>query len=180
MRRRDFGLMVSALLAGCGSGGDGNGTGYCQAGFVGGSSVTLSTAACNNCEVNNEGSPTIDGNAGSFATLTYGVGGGQLSLRAVAPAGTAFPAGANAGALMQFPGGTFTNVGVRFNSYRSGSPVGTAEGGEFTNVGSLRPGMDHYYNVSPSGEFDTLEAVVSLSGNAEATDVRLYEFCGHR
>jgi hypothetical protein len=176
---RAGGLLV-LLLSGCGGGGDGPVA--CAAGFSGGSVVT-NGSACNNCGTLNPNA-AIDDRFDTFATLSLGINGGQLTVRARAPEGRTFAAGSNAGALMRFPrieSGGFTNVGVRFNTYSGDTAVDTNEGGTLTGFGNADgAGTDVYYAVTPSQAVDSIEAVVSLSGNAEVEEIRLYEFCGNR
>lgn len=55
------------------------------------------------------------------------------------------------------------------------------QGGVLTNYGNvLEAGEDHYFSFAAAEAFDSIEAVVSLSGNASEQIVRLYEFCGDR
>lgn len=171
-----------ALMAGaCGGGGDGSSgggsLGYCSGSFAGGLATVES--ACPVCSVDSPAA-SIDDNGQSFATITYGPSGGNVVIRASAPEGMTFPTGANAGALMRFPTGIFTSIGVRFNTYRDGQPVDTLSGGALTVVGSYDNPNDNYLSLTTSGEIDTIEAVVTLSGNAQSESVRLYEFCGDR
>lgn len=122
---------VSLLLAACG-GGD---NGYCAGSFLRGTTSSVASS-CPGCSVASEAS-AIDDQAGSFADLTFGVSGGQITLRATAPTGTTFQSGTRPGALMRFPPGNFTNVGVTFTLYRNGAPVSSGTGGAFTNVGQV-------------------------------------------
>ena len=179
-----IGAVAFALAAcgGSGSGGSGSSGSFCSAGFVGGSSSTQGTATCNNCTINGNGQ-TVDGSGSTFATLQYGINGGELVVRADAPDGTTFPAGSNAGALMLFPSAAsgFATVSVSFNTYRSGTPVDMSAGGNSASAGNIEgAGNDTFYSVSPSQEVDAIEAVVSLTGNSTNQAVRIYEFCGVR
>ncbi|WP_370307648.1 hypothetical protein [Sinimarinibacterium flocculans] len=180
-------FVLTIILLGCGGGdngppggGGGGGPGYCVGSFIGGRAETGSTGLCNNCSVQMNAA-TVDDDETSFASLNFGIGGGQLIIRAVAPSGVTFPAEVDSGALMRFPSGSYPSVSVRFNTYREGASVDTLEGGASATFGGITGGGgDHYYQLSASGEFDTLEAVVELVGNQENISVLLYEFCGDR
>lgn len=184
-------LVTSLVVAGCGGGGGGGGSGggnsggsgYCVGSFLGGDT----TWSCNNCsgldplDDNDDFSPSIDDDSGSYTSFGISPGGGQVTVTAIAPSGTTFPAGVDAGALMRFPSGSFTNVGVRFNTYNNSTPVDSQAGGATTAVGNVPgAGSDTYYEITPSGGFTKLEAVITLSGNPDRADFRLYEFCGDK
>ncbi|MBI2383743.1 MAG: hypothetical protein HYV18_06720 [Gammaproteobacteria bacterium] len=170
-----------AFLSAC-SGGDGsssdNGPDYCLAHFLDGTVTTNAAQDCSNCTVQS-GSASIDDHGGTFASVIFGPGGGSVTVRATAPLGTLFSSGSNAGALMRFPSGVFENIGVRFTAYLAEAPV--SFGGEFTQHGNISGnGSDNYYAFKPAGEFDAIQATISLSGNSTNQVIRLNEFCGDR
>jgi hypothetical protein len=178
-----FGLLV--LLAACGSGGssDTPAAGYCAGSFAGGST----SWACNNCggldplDDHDDFAPSIDNDAASYTSFSVGAGGGEVIVRAVAVDGHTFPADVDAGTLMRFPPGLFSSISVRFNTYNSSTPVDAQQGGSTAAAGNVAgAGSDTYYGLTSSDAFDTLEAVVSVSGNSEPAWFRLYEFCGDK
>lgn len=171
-----FVMAPLALLCAC-SGGD---NGYCV-GTPNGGETTFSVATCTGCTVTSVAS-VADNSSGSFANIHFAAGGGQVTVRATAPGDISFPSGSNPGSLMRFPTGNFTNIGVSFNLYNNGVAVSSNTGGANTTYGQVdKAGTDYFYGgASNPLEFDAVEAVVSLSGNSTAQDVRLYETCGDK
>ncbi|TAJ52312.1 MAG: hypothetical protein EPN60_03415 [Nevskiaceae bacterium] len=175
MHSKNIGLPCAALallLAACG-GGDG---GYCTGSFQGGDHNVV----CTNCSWDRP-EAAIDNDPGSYASLIIGSGGGAVTLRGYAPEGLSFPANVDAGALMRFPPGNFVNTSVRFNSYNGNLPVDVLSGGGMAGYGEIPgAGSESYYQMFPLAGFDSLEAVITLSGNSEPVEVRVYELCGDR
>lgn len=175
-------LSACGLLAGCGLDGSGDG-GYCAGSFEGGS-TDWSCISCNGVDPLAEDNPfdvAIDNQAGTARRFQFPASGGQMTIRAIAPDDMQFPGGARAGLLMRFPAGTYSGVSVRFNAYLGSVPVASNGGGSFAGSGNVDgAGSDTFYPVSPAAAFDRLEAVITLSGNAEAVDFRVNEFCGDR
>lgn len=174
-----FLVLATGLLSACGGGGGGGaGSAYCSGTFFGGDT----TWACSNCINNLSGSnafaAAIDDNAGTFKEFGIGTNGGQITISATAPSGNSFPTGANAGALLRFPIGTFSSIGVQFNTYNGSTVVDTLAGGETAAGNVSGAGTDKYYSLTSSGTFDKIEAVVSVTGNTDPALFRIYEFCG--
>lgn len=181
-------VFLSTLLSGCGGGGYGDGGsnsggGYCVGNFLGGST----NWSCTNCsgldplDSVDDFDVAIDDNGYTYREFGIGSGGGQVTITATAPSNTAFPAGIDAGALMRFPTGTFSSIGVRFNTYNNGAPMDSQSGGQTATAGNVSgAGSDTYYEVNPLTPFDSVEAVVTVSGNAGSAVFRLYEFCGDK
>lgn len=168
------------LLASCGGGADG--AGYCVGSFEGGSTEWGCTSCSGVDPLDDEDDfkPAIDNKSGTARGFGLGAGG-QITIRATAPAGMSFPAGVDAGALMRFPTGNFASIGVQFNTYRNGVRVDSARGNASAVGGTVAgAGQDTYYPFTSTGAFDALEAVVSVSGNNSNVNFRLAEFCGDR
>ena len=162
------------LLVSC-SGGD---SGYCAGSFAGGT-TDWANVCSGGCSL--ETLPAvIDDASGTAAKLTFGAGGGEFTLSAIATGDDSFPSGANPGALMKFPQVNLTNSGVTFSLYNDGVMVSSASGGASTTTGVV-PGAGektYYDGVSTPLEFDAVEARVTISGNAEPLTVSVYEICG--
>lgn len=173
--------VLTGLVAGCGGGA--NGGGYCVGSFAGGSS----SWGCINCAgVNGAGNRTefdrsIDNNSRTGTAFSLGPSSGEMEIDVRAPAGMSFPAGVDAGALISFPPGTFTSISVRFNTYRGNVQIDSLQGGQSATAGNV-PGAGEavYYSVSPTLEFDRLEAVIEANGGAEQAAFEVFEFCGDR
>ena len=173
--------LLASLLAACGGGGGGDSS-FCVGSFQGGSTDW----SCTNCsgvdplDDEDDFDPAIDNHSGT--SQAFGLdGGGQIVIRAEAPAGMTFPSGVDAGALMRFPAGTYAEIGVRFNLYRNGVLVDEGVGGAVAAGGNVPgAGGKHYYTVEPTLEFDRIDAVVHVTGNIENAAFVMYEFCGDR
>lgn len=168
-------MLLASMLNACGSGSD---NGYCLASFKGGSSEA-SNVCTGGCTITSE-HDSNDDNASSYTRIVFQPGGGQANLRASAPGTLEVPSTNSAGALMRFPGESFPNVGVTFSFYNNGVSVATGSGGGIRVNGRLDgAGNDTYYgDASSTVTFDAVEAVVTLSGNSEVEEVRVYEICG--
>jgi hypothetical protein len=175
-------LTLSVIVSGCSGGGAGDdapiGAAYCAGNFFGGSAKSF----CINCTNESQSlDKAIDDSASTYAKLGIQPQGGQITVTATASEGTTFPTGADAGALMRFPTGTFLSIAVQFNTYLNGDPVDVLTGGDSAVGGTVSDaGTATFYSLEPSGAFDTLEAVVSVTGNMERAEFLLYEFCGDR
>lgn len=177
---------VAAALAGCSDngvlGGDDD-SGYC-AGSLQGGSTSWGCTSCSGLDPlddSDDFAPAIDDSASSYREFSLGANGGSITITARAPEGTTFPAGVDAGALMRFPEGTFASIGVSFNTYKGNVPVDQQSGGETGVAGTVQDaGTPAYYSLTPIGEFDTVEAVITVSGNVEPAVFRVYEFCGNK
>lgn len=176
-----------ASLAACSDDGvlglGGDESGYCVGSLQGGS-TSWSCTSCSGLDPlddNEDFAPAIDDKASTWREFSLGQGGSSITITAHAPADTAFPAGVDPGALIRFPEGTFASIGVSFNTYREGAPVDVQSGGATGVAGSVEDaGTPTYYSLTPIGEFDTVEAVITVSGNAEPAVFRVYEFCGDK
>lgn len=173
-------LSLAFILSACGGGGGPDG--YCQADFRGGSTGW----GCTNCsgvdplDDVDEFDRAIDGNSSSFQAFGLGPGG-QIRITARRGEG-AFEAAEQAGALLQFPTGIYNTIGVEFTAKRLGAVVASQGGEQHTAVaGNVEnAGQPHYYAFSPQLAFDEIEALISVSGNTEQVNFRVYEFCGER
>jgi len=173
-------LGLTLALAGCSGGGSGGDGDFCLGTFEGGTT----SWGCNNCygvdplDDVADFDRAIDNHSGTYRAFGLD-SGGDMTIRAQAPAGMSFPAGVDAGALMRFPSGTFANISVRFNVYRDSDLVNSQAGGATAAAGNVPgAGEDYYYTVSPTMEFDRLDAVITVTGNNEPAWFRMIEFCG--
>ncbi|MDP3858601.1 MAG: hypothetical protein Q8Q73_12655 [Stagnimonas sp.] len=175
-------LGLSSLLAGCGVVDSGS-SGYCAGSFQGGS-TDWSCLSCSGVDALAGDQPfdvAIDNDAGTSRRFQLGGSGGEMTIRAFAPSDTVFPAGVRAGLLMRFPAGSYNGVSVRFNAYLGSTPVLSTGGGSFAVSGNVDgAGSDTFYQVSPTANFDSLEAVITIAGNAEQAEFSVNEFCGDR
>jgi hypothetical protein len=173
-------LMGLALaLSACGGT---DGAGYCVGSFQGGSTSWGCTSCSGVDPLDDEDDfqRAIDNKSGTATSFGLGTGG-QITITAKAPAGMSFPAGVDAGALMRFPTGSYASIGMQFNTYRNGVRVDSGKGNASAVGGTVSgAGQDTYYPFTTTGTFDTLEAVVSVSGNNGNVDFRLAELCGDR
>lgn len=170
-----------ALLAGCGGGGGA----VCSDGF-GGGAVTSDVSSCPGCEVDNPFS-AADADGDSSADLVINKSGaspngGRISVQATS-SGVTHSAGGQVGALMQFPflaSGGYTNVGVSFNTYLNGV-LQEAISGSSTGFGNIDgAGSKTFYGGTSTKMFDSVAALVTLSGATTPTTVNLYEICARR
>lgn len=190
IKRRTLALIVASAagaLAGCSDNGvlgiGGEESGYCVGSMQGGSTSWLCTS-CSGLDPlddSDDFAPAIDDSASTYREFSLGENGSSITITARAPENTTFPAGVDAGALIRFPEGTFASIGVSFNTYNDGVPVDQQSGGETGVAGTVQDaGTPAYYGLTPIGEFDTVEAVISVTGNVEPAVFRVYEFCGDK
>nr|MBV6630970.1 hypothetical protein [Oceanococcus sp. HetDA_MAG_MS8] len=176
-------LCLIGVLPACGGGGsDTAGAGYCESGFVGGQS----SWGCTSCsgvdplDDNDDFSPAIDGNSATFTDFGLNTGG-QIRITVEAPSGS-FETGSSAGVLMRFPEGSYNTIGVQLSATRDGAVVASSGGLDNVAVaGNVEgAGADRFYSFTPQAPFDSIEAVVSVTGNTQRVNFRVYEFCGNR
>ncbi|MBR9813351.1 hypothetical protein GYB61_05765 [bacterium] len=170
-------ILAAITLTACGGGGgDGSGpSGFCNGSFSG-SQLVVDDSACPNCEISNSNN-TIDDNGNTFMTVTFPPSGGQMRLRADRRDGSAFPQSSSPGSLMLYPSGNFGQSGTQTQLYMGDQPAGA--GNQTTTVGSPPgAGTETYYPAIPTSDFDAIEVLFSITGNAEPETVLFFETCG--
>lgn len=167
-------ILSAAVLAACGGGGsDGGSSGFCNQSFAG-AALIVDDSACPNCTVTGPNN-TIDNSANSAMTVVFPSGGGQMRLRA--DASRVFDQNSAPGSLMLYPNGNFGQSGTQTQLYLGDQPVGG--GNQTTTVGPPPgAGSQSYYAAVPTGDFDAIEVIFAINGNADPETVLFFETCG--
>ena len=187
-------VLALTVLSSCGSG-DGGSTpdgvvvakSECPSQFVGSGSRV---SAGGILQGGSNPQQAIDGNLGSFATLTSdGSDTGsstvpansnpasQLDLRATAREGLSFPAGTRVGAVAQLASGVTTQQVVTVTTYLGGVVQDTFDGG---TQNSTQTATDRVYSYLSTRAYDAVQFSVRLTSPAGTArpEVKVYEFCG--
>lgn len=192
---KTWSLLTIALLAGCGGGGEGGtpdgvvvAKSECPNQFVGSGSRVSEGGIL---QGGSNPQRAIDGNLGSFASLTAGGSdtgssavpansnpASELDLRVTARSGLSFPAGSRAGAVARLANGVATQQVVTVTTYIGSVVQDTFDGG--TQNGSTMPSADRVYSYVTTKAYDAVQFSVRLTSPAgtERPEVRVYEFCG--
>lgn len=176
-------LALAALLAGCKSGGDGEGGTTlqgCIGSFFGGTVNFNATSCSGTCRNPQRPQHAIDGQRDSYAEFTMG-GSGTRIMGARAQSGIVYPAGSFAGALMVIPT-EYTGSAWTISTYQddllleSRTPE-NASGGD----PNLPGGEDEYYGFITTMPFNRVQ--LTFTGGTPSLDppeIRVYEICGQR
>ncbi len=172
-------LLVGSVvgLSSCSGDGAESGSRYCSGTFQGGG-TSFACTSCNGADpfVNNPFAEAIDNNASTALRFGFSTGGGNISIRIQAPTGQSFPAGANAGGLIQFP--KDVPLTASYSLYRGNTLVAATSGGTIATASAPSgSGSATYYPVTPSATVDRIDLAVSAPISA---DLQLVEVCGDR
>lgn len=170
-------FLFVGLIAGC-SGGDGGG--YCVGSFEGG----VTDFGCTTCNgpdgtKDNEFAAAIDNHSNTARDFGFGNTGGNINITVTAPVGQSFPAGSNAGALIQFPAGV--PLSASYSLFNDSAPVAATSGSTIA-TGTPPPGAGSatFYPVVPSATINRIELVISVPASASGAAFHLNEVCGAR
>jgi hypothetical protein len=178
------GLPLMLLLSACGpDGGEPSVAGTvpqeiaaCSGSFRDGQAQMACAGGCSWAD----GDLAIDGDLGSYATLRYGGNGAVISASARAPAGTSFPAGNFAGAILRFP--TPNGLSARsmfFRTWLAGAPMEVFETSDpLDGPQGFDEDQDQRYGFKTTLPFDQIEIQITTHGVLDPYLVRIYEFCG--
>lgn len=170
-------LALVSSLAACGGSGGG---GYCVGSFEGGSTgFTCTTCSGVDGTKNNEFAAAIDNNAATFRSFSFTPAGGTITVSVTAPNGQSFPAGANAGALIQFPTGV--PLTASYSLYNNGVAVAATSGSTIA-TGTPPPGAGSttFYPVVPSATINRIDLSINVPASAADPNFQLNEVCGAR
>jgi len=170
-------FMFVGLIAGCSGGGGG---GYCVGSFEGGS-TGFSCTTCSGVDAtkSNEFAAAIDNNSNTFQGFSFGNTGGTMTITVTAPNGQSFPAGANSGALVQFPAGV--PLSASYNLFNNSTPVAATSGSTIaTGTPPSGAGSATFYPVVPSATINRIELAINVPANASGAAFQLNEVCGAR
>lgn len=170
--------MFVGLIAGC-SGRDGGG-GYCVGSFEGGAtSFGCTTCSGPDGTKDNEFAAAIDNNSSTARGFSFGNTGGNITITVTAPMGQSFPAGANAGALIQFPAGI--PLTASYSLFNDSAPVAATSGSTIASGTSPSgAGSATFYPVIPSATINRIQLAISVPANASGAAFQLNEVCGAR
>lgn len=186
-------LLAALLLAGCGASDEDVASdsktrsasgldqipdaGPCESIVAGGGRLEIIVEpGCTGCAVT-DAEKAVDADLSTAATVTFGTGAARsagVTLRAIAPPGTVFPAGLGAFALVQEPQGVLVRFCTVVNTLRDGQ---VQESDGFCGTGGARIIEAQPFGVRSTLPYDAVEFHASLSEVAADQSYLVHEIC---